>query len=245
MIEFLVVMIFFAPVLIGIVYIGKYADIKYSAIQASRYAAFQRVMQPDDARLATHDIQDKLRARFFVNGARRNGNPDGEIRSTDSASGAMPGSDVVLWRDLMGNPLLPHLDRVTLAYGQQRFSSAVQTTDVWMNATFGLPVQRIHVAHIEVSVDDPLQENHPTLTIGASMALSADAAHAQGSEGVRASLRGHPAFGAVTTAVGWVEPAINLFVGLFERLRPEFSCLRVESVPADRLSGPGSAGACQ
>lgn len=245
MIEFLVAMVFMIPMLMGVIYIFKYADIKQSAIQASRYAAFQRVMQPDDAQLATDAIQDQLRARFFMHGGRGQGDPHREIRSADSASGASPGSDPVLWRDLSSQALLPHFDRVTLNYAEQAFSSAVQTTSAWMHSTFRIAAPRIHVAHVEVSVGDRLHDTHPTLVIAASTALSADSAHAQGSAGVRAALRGHPVLGAVTTAVGWVEPVIQGLVGLFERQRPELSCLKVESVPADRLSGPGSAGACQ
>lgn len=245
MLEFLVGMVYFIPIVIAITYIAKYADLKLFAVQASRYAAFQRVIQPDERRLSTPAIQDQLRARFFARGDRRHGNHDGEIRSADTATGATQDSDVILWRDLTNNPLLAHYENVTLTYAQQPFSAAVGAADVAMRTHFGLPVQQIHVAHVEVSVADQLQGGHPVLRISASTALSGDTAQAQGSEGVRAALLRHPALGGVATAVGWVQPAVQMLVGLFERLRPEWLCLRVESVPADRLSGPGSAGACQ
>jgi hypothetical protein len=245
LVEFLVVMTILSPIFIAIYYMGKYADLKHSVVQASRYAAFQRVMQPDATRLSTQAIQDKLRARFFARGDSLSGNPEGEIRSADTATGVPPGSDVVLWRDMNRNPLLPSAERVTLAFEQQQVAPAVQASDSGMRATFNLPMQHVHVANVEVSLVDHLRSGDTALLIGASTAISSDAANAQGSQGVRAALNRHPVLGAAANGLDVVRPVIHLFVGIFERVTPELPCIRVESVPSDRLSGPGLPGACQ
>ncbi len=245
LVEFLVVMIVLSPIFLGIYYMGKYADLKQSAVQASRYAAFQRSMQPDVARLSTQAIQDSLRGRFFVRGDQLPGNPDGEIRSAGTASGATHGSDVPLWRDMTRSPLVPSHERVTLAFEQQQVEAAVQGSDAVMRGAFGLPVQHVHVANVEVSLVDHLRGGRQALLIGASTAVSSDAANAQGSQGIRAALSHHPALGTVANVVGWVQPVLDLFVGVLEEVTPELPCFRVEAVPSDRLSGRGSPGSCQ
>ena len=44
--EFVVALAALVPLFIGIAYAGRYMDIHHAAVQASRYASFQRVMQP-------------------------------------------------------------------------------------------------------------------------------------------------------------------------------------------------------
>ncbi|TMH76766.1 MAG: pilus assembly protein [Betaproteobacteria bacterium] len=65
--EFVVAMIAFVPLVLGVIYIGKYSDIKHQAIQASRYAAFERALDPHKHEGGT-TVQDETVARFFRDG---------------------------------------------------------------------------------------------------------------------------------------------------------------------------------
>lgn len=75
--EFVIVMLFFTPVLIGMPLIAKYGDIKSKTIEASRYAAWERTVWSDrTARrndgereiFKTNDqIREEIDRRFFGN----------------------------------------------------------------------------------------------------------------------------------------------------------------------------------
>ncbi|MFK7888012.1 MAG: hypothetical protein AB8G16_14225 [Gammaproteobacteria bacterium] len=75
--EFVVVMIFFVPVIVGMPLIAKYSDIKSKTIEASRYAAWERTVwsdrsaQRNDGRREIFKSQDQINKeidhRFFGN----------------------------------------------------------------------------------------------------------------------------------------------------------------------------------
>lgn len=75
--EFVIVMLFFTPILVGMPLIAKYADIKSKTIEASRYAAWERTVWSDrsarrnDGQLEVFKSADDIRAeidrRFFGN----------------------------------------------------------------------------------------------------------------------------------------------------------------------------------
>ncbi len=71
--EFLIAMIVAVPLVLGIIYVGKYEDVKYTAIQASRYAVFERAFDtlPSPHESAT-DLTNETTARFFVDPAQLN-----------------------------------------------------------------------------------------------------------------------------------------------------------------------------
>ena len=46
MTEFVAAMAMFIPLILGVIYVFKYGDIKHQAIQASRYAAMERALDP-------------------------------------------------------------------------------------------------------------------------------------------------------------------------------------------------------
>lgn len=75
--EFVIVMLFFTPVLIGMPLIAKYGDIKSKTIEASRYAAWERTVWSDrSARRndgqreifkSNDEIREEIDRRFFGN----------------------------------------------------------------------------------------------------------------------------------------------------------------------------------
>lgn len=75
--EFVIVMLFFTPVLIGMPLIAKYGDIKSKTIEASRYAAWERTVWSDrsarrndgqrEVFKSNDEIREEIDRRFFGN----------------------------------------------------------------------------------------------------------------------------------------------------------------------------------
>ena len=58
--EFIAAMALFVPLVLGVIYIGKYSDIKHQAIQASRYAAMERALDQERERCAHAQAENRL-----------------------------------------------------------------------------------------------------------------------------------------------------------------------------------------
>jgi hypothetical protein len=86
--EFLIAMIVAVPLVLGIIYVGKYEDVKYTAIQASRYAIFERAFDtlPTPHESAT-DLTNETTARFFVDPGQLNQNQSGAVAFQDKPPG--------------------------------------------------------------------------------------------------------------------------------------------------------------
>jgi len=86
MTEFVIGMLVAIPLVLGVIYIGKYQDVKYSAIQASRYAAFERVFDPSSAHEHKTDavLAEETRARFFTDPMQTN---QGAVSYRESTQG--------------------------------------------------------------------------------------------------------------------------------------------------------------
>lgn len=110
LVEFLIVStLVLVPLFLAVPLLGKYLDMKSTAIQAARYAAWERTVwyggsdwsagSKDDAKIAR-----EIRQRFFSNTA---------INKLQSADGNMTGwggGPKPLWRDRAGNPMLVNYD---------------------------------------------------------------------------------------------------------------------------------------
>jgi hypothetical protein len=85
--ELVAAMALFLPLVLAAIYVGKYSDIKHQAIQASRYAALERAMDP-----ASHQtdqvIGNETVARFFRDAGQR------KIGFQDQATGATDDGDL-------------------------------------------------------------------------------------------------------------------------------------------------------
>ncbi len=244
--ELLVVVAVLLPLWLAVGLIGKYAGLQQSAVQASRYAAFQRAegLAADRTTL----LEDQLRARFFLRGDGLPGNPRGEIRSADGASlvSFSGEAQVAWWRDHRGNPLLPDPGRVSLTWGTRAADSTLQASDGLMQGAFGLPAQQVHLAHVEVVLNDAGPGEAALWRIGATTAASADAANLQGSQGVRTALNRHAAVSFGLRALSALQTVVAVPMALLEDTSPTLPCMRVEAVPHDRLEGgPYHPGACR
>jgi hypothetical protein len=79
--ELIVAMLAVLPLLLGVIYIGKYQDLKFSAVQASRYAAFDRVYDPSSRHKTATVLAEETRARFFTDPMLKN---NGAVAFQDS-----------------------------------------------------------------------------------------------------------------------------------------------------------------
>ena len=101
--EFVIALVVCVPLYLAVDYAGKYGDLQQTAVQASRYAAFQRVLEPRTGALSDAKIEDQTRARFFLDGQRN----DGKLNSDDTAGSITDDTDQPpLWRDNGNNALL-------------------------------------------------------------------------------------------------------------------------------------------
>src|SRR5689334_13412998 len=107
--EFIAAMALFIPLLFFVIYIGKYADIKHQAIQASRYAAMQRALDPRHNRTDTA-IQNETVARFFRDGGRH------RIARDDKATGPTAGDLNPNWYAMDGKPMLDQYGRLSVTF---------------------------------------------------------------------------------------------------------------------------------
>jgi uncharacterized protein (UPF0333 family) len=67
--EFLVMLLVMIPLFIGVFYFARYANVKHSAIQASRYVAFERAWDPYQRAKNPSQLAEEARARFFMSGS--------------------------------------------------------------------------------------------------------------------------------------------------------------------------------
>jgi hypothetical protein len=111
MVEFLIAATtVLVPLFLAIPLLGKYMDMKATAIQAARYAAWERTVwfggsewtagEKDDT-----SIQREVQQRFFSDTA------TAKLQSTDGGTTGWGGSGPKrLWRDRAGNPMLVNYD---------------------------------------------------------------------------------------------------------------------------------------
>lgn len=104
--EFVVSMLIVVPLVLGVIYVGKYEDIKYTAIQASRHVAFERAFDtlPTPHESATV-LADETRARFFADPMQSN---NGAVAYQDAppASGSISSTLNANWLGTAGEALI-------------------------------------------------------------------------------------------------------------------------------------------
>lgn len=102
-VEFLVALLVMVPFFFGMYYFARYSDVKHSAIQASRYAAFERAADPAQRAKTPAQLAEETRARFFVPMSV----DGGKISYRQSTARLNADRDrVPLWSDATYKPLL-------------------------------------------------------------------------------------------------------------------------------------------
>jgi hypothetical protein len=234
--EFIVAMAVFAPLFFGVIYIGKYSDIKHQAIQASRYAALERAMDPN-----AHDtdavVKDDAVARFFWdNGQHQN------IGRADRATAATSTDENPLWGQANGSPMLGQYSDVRVTFTPSTVSSLNSSFTPLVTAESrhlfnSLPSGGVVQANVEVPVANithfaPLQNIN--LTIGATTVIAGDPWNADGAGGVADHFPKSPASAVPARGANWLTsiPGVNQFFKWFAGAdAPTPGCLKPEIVP--------------
>ena len=244
MVEFLVALAVLLPLFLAVTYAGRYGDIQQATVQASRYAAFQRVMQPNAAQLADSKIEDQMRARFFVRGDYLHSN--GRVQSDDSAVGLADKGLSSTWRDLSFNPLLTAPDSAKLSYQSAALNAgAVAKLMGVMTKSAGKSYGGATVAQVEVGLVNKMDLSVPSpaaLSIAAATAAVGDNLSSSGSKATRdAAATIVPTAKIPGALTGFFEKAMLLF----EPAGPIIGCIKPDVVPTGRLEGYAPAGDCQ
>lgn len=249
MTEFLVAMAVLVPIFFAISYLGRYGDLQQRATQASRYAAFQRAMQPSDSILSEAKIQDQLRARFFMRHDHLAA--DGKhLKSNDSVANVTDDTgQPALWRDLGGTALLSKPDQVKLTWASAPMGSGAYTN---------VPEQALNllkkdwggarVAQVELHLINRMDQSVPNpalLKIGAATSAGGNGLGSSGSKGTRDAVAN---LVPVTMVPALATNVLGLAISLFEPEGPKFGCIKPDVVatngPTSRLVGAANNSAC-
>ncbi|HEY3786501.1 MAG TPA: TadE family protein [Steroidobacteraceae bacterium] len=235
--EFVAAMALFLPLVLGVIYLGKYADMKHQAIQASRYAALERALDPHSTHENNQIIQNETVARFFRDGSQHS------IGINDQAQGQTRTDANPLWSQLDGTPMLAQYSdvNVTLRNNGASLSTAV---DAVAGRFKGLGTGSAIEADVEVSVA-PITSFAPLnriFRIGATTVMAGDPWNGDGAADVAGRL--------TQEAVPARNPAVEALTLLLTPLTtpltsaepPQFGCVKPEIVP-NKEAGIGAPGA--
>jgi Flp pilus assembly protein TadG len=247
--EFVAAMALFLPLLLGLIYVGKYSDIKHQTIQASRFAAFERALDPSKAHESDTVLQEETRARFFMDESTN----QGALVSTTNNQ-ATAGTLNPLWSQMNGDPMLDNYTNVALTYGaEQKVDDAtLAPVDAANTLLFGLNSNGQFQANVEVSPPNiasfgPLSAVN--LKIAASTVVVGDAWNAGGAASVASRLTGGtpgsmpirpggPVSSIVSTILNISNTVLQPFYqALAGDSGPQLGCIRPDVVPANTAPG--------
>jgi hypothetical protein len=246
MTEFIVAMALFLMLFFGVVYIGKFADIKHQAIQASRFAAFERALDPSAAHESDSVLQEETRARFFTDGSRN----QGKIGFQDNTGNlATSGTLNPLWGELNGTPLIQSYSDPTTGI---HVNVASKSMDIGafrvINEGSRLQFKNLNTGgQIEADVEVPIVNiahlprplNNLNVKVGATTVVAGDAWNGAGTQNVADHFTPVSVPGRAISILNKI-PGINgLFQLLADTPAPQFGCVRPDVVPS--ATAPGAS----
>lgn len=238
---------FLLPLFLSLVYVARYVDIKQTTVQASRYVAWERAIDPETKRRKDSDLANEVRTRFFASGNRMGGG----FNSVNYVAGT-PGNDEYnsFWLDQSGKKrLVNSFTDVTVSTRNSRTPGAVNGfVESGEAALLGLGsrTKGFFSADVEATLQnvsgfDPLAAIN--LRIGASTAILGDSWGASGAEDVKSHIK-------PTVPASFAEGAINTFAWFLIPFESSFSdfyfgCIAPDVVPKDRLQPYRANGYCR
>jgi len=245
--EFIAAMALFIPLTLGVIYVGKYGDIKHQAIQASRYAAMERALDPS-AHESNAVIKNETVARFFRDGGRY------VIARDEQAQEATRGDENPNWSQINGDPLLAHYADIEVSFASPPAAgnggNAPIDSDLLkpVNAASGqffnelktgFGVQaRVEVPVANVANFSPL--SNINLRIGASTVIAGDPWNAAGGADVanHMTVISVPGRALKQTVAILNNPVLTRLFGLFvDTPPPQFGCVKPDVVPEGTAPG--------
>jgi hypothetical protein len=234
--EFIAAMLLFAPLVLGVIYLGKYADIKHQAIQASRYAAFERALDPSTSNENPAMLAEETKARFFADGSRSNG----KIGFQDTTSGlSTSGTLNPVWSALNATPMIAQYSDVSVNVTQGSINSGLlSATDTVAQTMFHLNAGGQAQANVEVSLANiahfaPL--SNINLKVGATTVVAGDTWNADGATDVG----NHFTIVAVPgRSLSFLNTALSPLYQLLSGTNgPQFGCVKPDVVPNSTAPG--------
>jgi len=240
--EFAIAMIAFVPLVLGVIYIGKYSDIKHQAIQASRYAAFERALDPHSHEGGT-TVQDETVARFFRDGGQHT------IGFQDKATGSTRSDENPVWAQVNDNPMIGQYPDVSVQFSSKSVKDSTTSTlmspmDLAIKTMSGLNDDGSAV-EADVSVKVANISHFATLSninlsVGATTVIAGDPWNAGGAQDVANHFPSSPLPPPAVPqrVLGWLEnlplagSLLNFITKLFvDTGLPQLGCVKPDVVP--------------
>jgi Flp pilus assembly protein TadG len=236
MTEFVAAMAVLLPLFFGIVYLAKFGDIKHQAIQASRFAAFERAQGPRQVLDAT--IAEEARQRFFTDLAAGGG----KIGNRDSTVGIpTAGTLNPNWNTVNNRPLIQNYSDIQVDFPQSGSLSIGAFAPVELASR---PFNHLNrdgkiEADIRVSLANilhlPAPLNNLNLMVAATTVVAGDAWNGGGANDVANQQTGTDLPG---NALQVVNALLSPFYGALTDAAPTFGCVKPDVVPDQ--SAPGA-----
>jgi hypothetical protein len=237
MTEFVAAMAVFLPLFFAIYYVGKFADIKHQAIQASRYAAFERALDPNSTQAGASLLQEETRARFFPDGGLNNGKLARDTSGLTTQANLNP-----LWTQVTGAPLLQNYSDVSVDVASNsmdigKFAPINAGAQAFNNLNRNGQVQ----ADVEVPIANithlPAPLNALNLTVGARTVVAGDAWGGDGAQQVADKQNAITDQGKDPVLTGLKATLTPLAAVFSDTPPPQFGCIRPDVVPAQAAPG--------
>jgi Flp pilus assembly protein TadG len=244
MTEFIVAMAVLLPLFFGIVYIGKFSDIKHQAVQASRFAAFERALDPSARQESDAVLVEETRARFFTDASRN----QGKIGFQDNTQGlATSGTLNPLWGELNGTPLIR-------SYQDPNTGIRVDVTSNSMDLGAFAPIDKGAQAlfknlnsggQIQADVEVPIANvaalpaplNNLNMKVAARTVVAGDAWNGGGTQNVADHFTPVSVPGKTISFLNSIPGIDALFQLLADTPAPQFGCVKPDVVPAATAPG--------
>jgi hypothetical protein len=239
--EFVVMSLVAIPLFLGVIYAAKYADVKHAAVQASRYVAWERALDPGE-RKSNNQIQNEMRVRLLGNGARNGGaiRSDDFTRSNSTADAAYN----PLWTSHTHARLLNRLTDATTVGGPQNTALAVHSE--LLTNIYAAALDENKRGWVRADVEIPLANvpqyvplRNINFRAGATNVIVGDAWSAGGAPDVVQKVRRMDPEAAVFEQP-MIKGIVNLLRGIAALFEPSFAnfqpaCVAPDVVPVDRL----------
>lgn len=234
-VEFLVALLVMVPLFFGMYYFARYSDVKHSAIQASRYVAFERAWDPTESAKSKAQLAEEARARFFVPTSVN----DGTIVYRQTTVALNPDRDrVPLWSDATYKPLLTEYGSigVTEANAGSLNTGVVGKLQNVAASAFGMPVGGVVRAEVTVPLQniahfDVLRDIN--IGLPGATAIGLGAWNASGAKGGPQSVCDAVKRATVTQfgLVSGIGKGLDFVMSPFEQKTPDFGRILPDYVP--------------
>jgi hypothetical protein len=232
--EFVAAMAVFLPLIMGVVYIGKYGDIKHQAIQASRYAAMERALDPQGHESASV-VENETVARFFRDEGQH------AIGLDDEATGATATDENPNWNQLgSGGAMLGSYSDVSVTVTSASNSTLLPMDKVAeagfnrLSGNFSVAAD-VKVPLVNIASFAPLANIN--LTIEAKTVVAGDAWNGGGAADVGGRFTALSVPGRAISIIDKIPGVNTLFKWLSGTPAPQMGCVKPDVVPAADANG--------